>query len=165
MLPSVDAETEHDPEGMSEVRKTRKGEWWQLHGRSAVEVRCPAVLPFAECVGCHGTEELRHANVVSECLAMDTRMTGVEVHEPQLRFVGYAAVCSLAGGSADMSRVRALQRHWRRVVRQRLTMAFQLSPTRRIESDIWWQEPVHDGRLHRVTPLRGDAGCSLASPF
>ena len=23
---------------------------------------------------------------------------------------------------------------------------------RRIESDIWWQRPVHDGRLHRVTP-------------
>ena len=24
---------------------------------------------------------------------------------------------------------------------------------------------MHDGRLHRVTPLHGDAGCSSASPF
>ena len=27
------------------------------------------------------------------------------------------------------------------------------------------QRPVHDGRLHRLTPLHGDAGCSSASSF
>ena len=71
VLPSVDAETEPGREGMSEVRKTRKGEWWQVHGWSAAVVRCAAVMPPAECVDCHGPEELRHqmlrpANVVSE---------------------------------------------------------------------------------------------------
>ena len=69
---------------MCEVRETRKGEWWQVHGRSAAEVTCAAVMPPAECVGCHGPEELRHqvlrpANVVGKCLAMDTRLIGVEV--------------------------------------------------------------------------------------
>ena len=87
VLASGDAETEPGCDGMSEVRKTRKGEWWQLHGRSAAEVTCAAVMPPAECVGYHGPEELRHqmlplANVVSGCLAMDTRWIGVEVHEP-----------------------------------------------------------------------------------
>ena len=59
-------------------------------------------MPSAECVGCHGPEELRHqmlrpANVVSERLATDTRLISVEVLEPQLRLVGYAYVCSLRG--------------------------------------------------------------------
>ena len=32
---------------LSEVGETRKGEWWQLHGRSAAEVTCAAVMPSA----------------------------------------------------------------------------------------------------------------------
>ena len=36
----------------------------------------------------------------SVCLAMDTRMTGVKVHEPQRRLVGHAHVCSRFTGSA-----------------------------------------------------------------
>ena len=91
-----------------------------LHPRS----RAPAVMPSAECVGCHGPEELRHqklrpANVVSEWLAMDTRLIGVEVHEPQLLLVGYAHVCSPRGIRLQLSRsvAFALQRHWRHVVR------------------------------------------------
>ena len=43
--------------------------------------------------------------------------------------------------------------------------ALRLPPMRRIESDIRWQRPVQDGRLHSITPLHGDAGCSAASPF
>ena len=62
VLPSGDDETEPGRDGMCEVRETRKGERWQVHA---------AVMPSAECVGCHGPEELRHqmlrpANVVSE---------------------------------------------------------------------------------------------------
>ena len=60
VLPSGDAEAEPGCDGMSEVRKTRKGEWWQVHGWSAAVVRCAAFTPPAECVGCHGPEELRH---------------------------------------------------------------------------------------------------------
>ena len=71
MLPNGDVETEPARDGMREVRETRKGEWWQVHGRSAAEVRCAAVKPSAECVACHGPEKLQHqmlrpANVVSE---------------------------------------------------------------------------------------------------
>ena len=58
VLPSGDAETEPGRDGISEVRKTRKGEWWQVHGWSAAEVACAAVMPSPECVGCHGPEEL-----------------------------------------------------------------------------------------------------------
>ena len=106
VLPRGDAETEPGGESMSEVRKTRKGEWWQVHGRSAAEVTCAAVMPSAECVRRHGPEELQYqmlrpANIVGECLAMDTRMIGVEVHEPQLRRVCASAALapsSTAGG-------------------------------------------------------------------
>ena len=159
---------------MCQVRKTRKGEWWQLHGRSAAEVStgCATVVPPAERVGCHGPEELRHqklrpANAVSARLAMDTRMISVEVHEPQLRLFAYAHVCSLRGICLQLSRrvAFALQRHWRHVVRRWQQRHSRLPPIRRIESDILWQKPVHDGRLHRVTPLHGDAGCSSASSF
>ena len=71
VLPIGDAETKPGCDGMSEVRKTRKGEWWQVHGRSAAKATCAAVMPSAECVRRHGPEELRHqmlrpANVVSE---------------------------------------------------------------------------------------------------
>ena len=123
-------------------------------------VKCAAFMPPAECVGSHGPEELRHqmlhpANVVSECLATDTRLISVEVLEPQLRLVGYAHVCSLHGICLRLSRrvAFALQRHWRHVVRRWQQWHSRLPPMRRIESDIWWQRPVHDGRLHRVTPL------------
>ena len=75
----------------------------------AGQARCAAVVPSAECVGRHGPEELRHqmlrpANVVSERLAMDTRLIGVEVLEPQLRLVGCARVCSLRGICLRLSR-------------------------------------------------------------
>ena len=61
------------------------------------------------CRVCHGPEELRHqmlrpANVVSECLAMDTRLISVEVLAPQVRLVGYAHVCSLRGICLRLSR-------------------------------------------------------------
>ena len=87
VLPSGDAEAEPGRDGMCEVRETRQGEWWQVHGWSAAVVRCAAVVPSAECVGRHEPEELRHqmlrpANVVSERLAMDTRLIGMEVLEP-----------------------------------------------------------------------------------
>ena len=96
VLQSVGAETECGRDGMNEVHKTRKGEWWQLHGRSAAEVRCAAVMPSAECVGCHGPEELgyqllRSVNAANVCLAMDTPMVG----EPQLRLVGCAHLSRL----------------------------------------------------------------------
>ena len=83
-----DAEIEPGRDGMSEVRKTRNGEWWQLHGRSAAVVRCAAVMPPVECVGCHRPEEFHHqmlrlAIAVSECLAVDARVICVEVHEPR----------------------------------------------------------------------------------
>ena len=133
VLPSEDAETEPGRD-VSEVRKTRKGEWWQFHGRSAAKVTCAAVMPSAERVGRHGPEELRHqllrpANVVSERLAMDTRLIGVEVLEPQLRLVGYAHVCSLRGICLRLSRrdALALQRHWRPVIRRVATAAFQVA--------------------------------------
>ena len=122
VLLSGDAETEPGCDGMSEVRKTRKGEWWQVHGWSAAVVRCAAVMPPAERVGCHGPEELRRqllrpANVVSERLAVDTRLIGVEVLKPQLRLVGCAPVCSLRVLCLRLSRrvAFALQRHWRHV--------------------------------------------------
>ena len=117
-LSSVDAETELGRDGMSEVRK------WQIHGRFAAEVRCAAVMPPAECVGRHGPEGflhqmLRPANVVCKCLAMDTRVIGMEVHEPQRRLVGYVHVCSLRYICLRLSRhAFALQRHWRHVVRR-----------------------------------------------
>ena len=100
MLPSGGAETESGFDSTSQVRKTRKDEWWQLHGRSTSCIGCASVVPPSESVGCHGPEELWHQmlrprNVASECLAMDRRMIGVEVHEPQIRLVGYAHVCSL----------------------------------------------------------------------
>ena len=102
-------------------------------------------------------EELWHqmlspANVASECLAMDTRLISVEVLEPQLRLVGYAHVCSLRGICLRLSRrvAFALQWHWRHVVRRWQQWHSRLPPMRRIESDIRWQRPVHDGRLHRV---------------
>ena len=70
MLPNGDAETELARDGMCEVRETRKGDWWQVHGRSAAVVTCAAVVPSVECVGCHRPEELGHqmlrpADVVS----------------------------------------------------------------------------------------------------
>ena len=110
---------------------------------------------------------LRPANVVSERLAVDTRLIGVEVLEPQLRLVGCARARSLRSISLRLRRrvAFALQRHWRHVVRQWQQRHSRWPPMRRIESDIRWQRPVHDGRLHRVTPLHGDAGCSSASPF
>ena len=126
VLPSGDAEAEPARDGMCEVRETRKGEWWQLHERSAAEVSigCVTVVPPAERIGCHCPEELRHqmlrpAIVVSECLAMDTHMIGVEVHAPQLRLVGYARKCSLPGICLRLSRrvAFALQRYWRHVFR------------------------------------------------
>ena len=172
VLPSGDAEAEPAHGGMCEVRKTRKGEWWQLHGWSAAVVRCAAVMPSAECVGRHGPEELWHqmlrpANVVSERLAMDTRLIGEEVLEPQLRLVGYAHVCSLRGICLRLNRrdAFALQRHWRPVIRRWQQRHSRLPLMWRVESDIWWQRPVHDGPLHHVTALHGDAGCSSASPF
>ena len=150
----------------------RAAKWWQFHGRSARCIGCAAVMPPAERVGSHRPEELRHqmlrpANVVSECPAMDTRLMGVEVLEPQLRLVGYPHVCSLRGICLRLGRrvAFALQRHWRHVVHRWQQWHSRLPPMRRIESDIRWQRPVHDGRLHRVTPLHGDAGCSSASSF
>ena len=91
---------------------------------------------------------------------MDTRLIGVEVLEPQLRLFGCARVCSLRGICLRLSRrvAFALQWHWRHVVRQWQQWHFRLSPMRHIESDIRWQRPLHDGRLHRVTPLHGNAG-------
>ena len=93
----------------------------------AAPIGCATVMPSAECVGRHGPEELRHqllrpANVVSERLAMDTRLISVEVHEPQLRLVGNAHVCSLRGICLRLSRrdAFALQRHWRPVTRRLL---------------------------------------------
>ena len=51
---------------------------------------------------------------------MDTRLIGVDFHEPQLRLVGYEHVCSLHGICLRLiGRVAfALQRHWRHVVRR-----------------------------------------------
>ena len=101
---------------------------------SAAVVRCAAVMPPAECVGCHGPEELRHqmlrqANVASERLAVDTRLVSVEVLEPQLRLVGYAHVCSLRGICLRLSRRVAFahQRHWRHVVRRWQQWQFQVA--------------------------------------
>ena len=129
---------------MSQVRKTRKGEWWQFRGRSAADVRCAAVMPPAERVWRHGPEELGHqllrlANAAGECLAMDTRITSVAVHEPQLRLVGYAYVCSLRGICLRLSRhlAFALQRHWRQEVCRSHQRHSRLPPTRHVESDIW----------------------------
>ena len=67
----------------------------------------------------------------------------------------YARFAGSVFGTADAF---ALQRHWRHVVRRWQQWHSRLPPMRRIESDIWWQRPVYDGRLHRVTPLHGDAG-------
>ena len=57
---------------------------------------------------------LRPASVVSERLAVDARLIGVEVLEPQLRLVGCARVRSLRGISLRLRRrvAFALQRHW-----------------------------------------------------
>ena len=44
VLPSGDAETEPGRDGKSEVRKTRKGEWWQFCGRSASCTACAALI-------------------------------------------------------------------------------------------------------------------------
>ena len=84
---------------------------------------------------------LRPANAVSECLAMDTRLKGVEVLEPQLRLVGYAHVCSLRGICLRLSRhvAFALQRHWRPVIRRWQQRHSRLPPMWRIESDIRWR--------------------------
>ena len=103
---------------------------------------------------------------MSVCLAMDTRIISVEFHEPMLRLVGYAHVCSLRGICLRLSRhvAFALQRHWRHAVRRSQQRRSRLPPMRHIGSDIWWQRPVH-GRLHRDTPLHGDARCSSASSF
>ena len=74
---------------------------------------------------------------------MDTRLIGVEFHEPQLRLVGYEHVRSLHGICLRLiGRVAfALQRHWRHVVRRSQQWHSRLPPMRRIESDIRWQRP------------------------
>ena len=53
--------------------------------------------------GATGPKSSRNKCFVSDFLAMDTRMIGVEVHEAQLRLVGYAGSVF---GSADVSRLR-----------------------------------------------------------
>ena len=78
---------------------------------------------------------------------MDTGVISVEVHEPQLRLVGHARLRFDAF---------ALQWRWRQKVRWTQQWHSRLPPMRHVESDIWWQRPVHDGCVHRVTPLHGD---------
>ena len=145
---------------------------WTVCGRREHWVRrC-----HATCGTCnarrHGPKKLRHqllrpAKAVSMCLAMDTGMISVEDHEPQLLLVGYAHVCSLHKICLRLNGhdAFALQWHWRHIVRRTQQRHSRLPPMRHVESDIWWQRPVHDGHLHRVTPLHGDARCSSASPF
>ena len=59
----------------------------------------------------------------------------------------------------------ALQWYCRHIVRRTQQRHSRLPPMRYVECVIWWQRPVHDGHLQRVTPLQGDARCSTPSPF
>ena len=162
MLPRGDAETEPGRDSVSQIRKTRKGEWWQFHGRSSagVSIGCATVMHLRNVSGATGPKSSGTSCFARRscklCLAMDKRRIGVKVHEPQLRLVGYAHVCSLRGICHRLSRhvAFALQRQWLHVVRRSPQRHSRLPPIRNVESDIWWQRPTHDGRLHRVTSWR-----------
>ena len=110
MLPRVDAETEPGCDGMSEVRKTRKGEWWQP---TAVcpEVTCAAVMPPTECVGRHAPSECCE-RVSRDGHALDKRGSPRTKASPRqvracmfasdmsrLRFSGTGAMLSAGGNS------------------------------------------------------------------
>ena len=109
--PSGDAETEPGRDGMSEVHKTGKGEWWQLHVRSAAEVMCATVMPSAECVGCHGPKTSAPNASPSECCkrvsslghALDRRGSPGTTASPR-------RVCACMLASRDLSSAQQIRR-------------------------------------------------------
>ena len=87
---------------------------------------------------------------------MDTRLIGVDFHEPQLRLVGYEHVRSLHGICLRLiGRVAfALQRHWRHGCSSASPFweKWELHDMVFVKGDVSWTNVSHDKRHTTTEP-------------